>query len=436
MRTDLETLLSCQTRFLWQTSLELYDRAIASDLLHKIVETFITKLLVIALGLITSVIVARVLGPEGRGLYAVAATIGGIGVQFGNLGLHASNTYYVSRDRTLLPVLLANSIIASFLFGTICIAFIWFLFFFWPSAAPLRGLLLILSLIWIPFGLAYMLLQNLLLGIQEVSNYNKIELATKILGLSLIILVVCLLNVTVENVFLTGLVTLAIGFIWAFSRLKRYPLKAMLPSIILFKKNIFYGLKAYLAAFFAFMVIRSDLLIIKYMLGAEQTGFYSIAASMAEMLYLLPSVVGTILFPKLSALNNVRDRWNLTKKVSVCTGVGLSLLLVGAGFFAEPIVRLLFGRSFALSVFPFLCLLPGILFLGVETVQVQFLNSVGFPITVVAVWGFTCFASLGLNLAVIPKYGIIGASAVSSISYFIAFLLVLWISKRARTNHE
>src|SRR4030043_1134751 len=94
-----------------------YSRIVSSDFIRKVGETFITRICLIGIGLVTSVIVARILGPEGRGLYAVAATIGAIGVQFGNLGLHGSNTYYLARARSLLPALIGNTLLVSFVVG-------------------------------------------------------------------------------------------------------------------------------------------------------------------------------------------------------------------------------------------------------------------------------------------------------------------------------
>ena len=66
---------------------------------RNVVETYLTRLLLIVIGFATTVIVSRSLGPSGRGLFAVAAAVAAIGIQFGNLGLHASNTYYVAKHR-------------------------------------------------------------------------------------------------------------------------------------------------------------------------------------------------------------------------------------------------------------------------------------------------------------------------------------------------
>jgi O-antigen/teichoic acid export membrane protein len=414
----------------------LYYRVISSDFVQKVGETFVTRILLIGIGLIISMIVARVLGPEGRGFYAVAATIGAIGVQFGNLGLHASNIYYVAREKKLLPALVGNTVMVCFAVGGLITVLIWMIFSIWPRLAPVDGLLLILSLIWIPLGLVCLLLQNLLLGIQEVRAFNKIELITKVLGLGLIGLLALIGTATVEAIFSAGLVVLVISSLWALWRLKSHLTTPPKASLALLKENIRYGVKAYLAALFSFLVLRVDLLMTKYILGAEQTGYYSIAANIAELVCILPVVVATILFPKLSALTNIKEQWYFTKKAAIVTGAGMLLVLAVVGILAKPVVRVLYGEPFLPCVPPFLWLLPGIFFLGVETVAVQFLNSIGLPRVVVAVWSLTCLLNVGLNMWAIPEYGITGASIVSSLSYFVICVFIVWISWKTKQKYE
>jgi len=434
VKTNAEFLSSPYRRSLRQFFVRSYQKIKPSDFVQKVAETLLTRILLIGVGLITSVIVARVLGPEGRGLYAVAAAIGAIGVQFGNLGLHASNTYYVSRDKKLLPALIGNTILVSCAVGIPIIVLIWVILSLWPKLAPIDGLLLVLSLAWVPLGLVCLLLQNLLLGVQEVHAFNKIELVTKVVGVGLIALLTFMRIATVEAIFSTGLVTLVISSIWNLQRLKSHLTRSLHASMALLKQNIQYGVKAYLTAFFSFLVLRVDLLMVKYILGPEQTGYYSIAANIAELVYILPVVVATILFPKLSSLTNIKEQWYLTKKAAVSTGAGMLLVLALAGLLAKPVVRMLYGDPFLPSVSPFLWLLPGMLFLGVETVAVQFLNSLGFPKVIVAVWGLSCLLNIGLNILAIPEYGIVGASMVSSLSYFVVFAFVIWVSWKTESS--
>ncbi|MDX1389259.1 MAG: hypothetical protein R3344_08715, partial [Acidobacteriota bacterium] len=100
-------------------------RALESDFVQKVIETFATRILLIGIGFATSVLIARILGPEGRGLFAVAGTIAAIGIQFGNLGLHSANTYSVARDRGKLPGLLANSLLVGFGLGGLVAVITW-----------------------------------------------------------------------------------------------------------------------------------------------------------------------------------------------------------------------------------------------------------------------------------------------------------------------
>ena len=186
MEVKNNIFITSQNR-IWQIFHSLYNRLVSSDFIHKVLGTFITRILLMALGMVTSIIVARILGPEGRGLYAVAFAIGTIGVQFGNLGLHSSNTYYVAKDRKLLPQLVGNTLVVSFVFGGLIIALSGIIFSLWPNLAPIHGILLMMAILWIPFGLAYMLLQNILLGIMEIKTFNIIELTIRILTVFLIL---------------------------------------------------------------------------------------------------------------------------------------------------------------------------------------------------------------------------------------------------------
>jgi O-antigen/teichoic acid export membrane protein len=350
------------------------------------------------------------------------------------LGLHASNTYSVARDRGLLPTLVGNTLIVSFAFGSFSFVGAWAFFNYYPHWAPMQGLLLALSLSYIPFGLAYLLLQNLLLGIQEVRTYNKIELAAAILNVGITCVLIVFRAVYVETIFFSVLIVMVISFLWLLFYLKRRFHFSFTPSYALFQGNIRYGLKAYFAALFAFLVIRVDLLMVQYILGPNQAGYYSIAIGLGDLVFMLPVIIGTILFPKVSALPSRQARWELTKDVALLTGLVMLILVVSISLLAKPLIPLLYGRVFLPAVPAFQWLMPGIFCLGIEVIVVQFLNSMGFPIRVVYIWGFATLLNIGMNFSVIPKYGIVGAAVVSSLSYLIVFALIMVMIQR--TLHE
>ena len=388
-----------------------------SEFFHDVAETYATRIVLVGIGLVTSVIVARILGPTGRGLYAVATTVGGVGVQIGNLGLHAANTYSVARDAGRLSTLLGNSLLVSFGAGIAVIAVMWGIFSAWPSAAPLGGTLLLLALVWVPVGLAYLFLQNLLIGMGDLRSSNSAEIGNRVLSVLLVGFVLLLGTVRPETVFLAGLAALAAGAGWMLRRLCiRFRVRPAL-SAHLFRENVRYGLKAYAAAMFAFVVLRSDLLLVQYLLGPEQVGYYSIAVTVADQLYMLPVVVGTILFPRLSGMQGDDERWAYARRVSIWVGAGMTAFTVAVGIAADPLVRLLYGAPFLPAVPALLWLLPGIVMLSVNTIYMNYFASTGMPPVTILAPAAAAVLNVGLNLVLIPLLGIVGASISSVAAY-------------------
>lgn len=396
---------------------------IPADFVSKVVETFATRLAVIATGMLTTVAVARALGPAGRGLYSVAAAVGAIGVQLGNLGLHASNTYSVSRDRSRLPELLGNSLFVGIGLGGLATAAAGIAFWVWPRIAPVQGTLLVLALLSIPVGVAYLLLQNLLLGTQNVHAFNRIDLATKLLGLTFVGLVLLARAATPESIFSVGVASVAVGLAWALAILWRETGRSLRVSLDTFTETLRYGVKAYLAALFMFAVLRIDLLMVKFMAGPEQAGLYSIAVAMADLLYMVPTVVGTILFPRLSAMRDDVERWRIAAQVRTLVAGLMLLLTLVAGFLAEPVTRLLFGSAFQPAVPAFLALLPGIWLISINVIYMNYLGASGMPPVTVISPGIAALLNVLLNLVLIRKWGIVGASVASSICYGLMLLL-------------
>jgi O-antigen/teichoic acid export membrane protein len=411
----------------WNALHTLLRQLTDSDFVRKVAETYVTQIVLIGLGLVTNVAVARALGPQGRGLYAVAMTVGVTGVQLTNLGLHASNTYYLARNRLLLPILVGNSFAISFGLGGGIAATMGAVFHCEPELAPVRGPLLVLGLLWIPFGLAFLLMENLLLGLQQVRSFNKVELLNRFVSLCLVAGIIVVGKTSPASVLSAMLLAVCFSLGWTYSVLNRLASFRPRPSFKVLRSHVQLGIKAYLIALFGFLLLRIDLLMVKYLLGAEQAGYYSIASTMGDYVLMLPSVIGLILFPRLSAIAETGEKLRQVRKVASGTALALLPVLGVAAVGAAPIVRMLFGKEFLPAVGPFLWLLPGIFAMGVEITMVQFLNSIGYPTILVWVWFASTLLNIALNFWAIPHYGIGGASLVSSISYSLVLFAVLAI---------
>jgi len=410
------------------------ERLVASDFVRKVAETYATQIVLLGLSLVTSIAVARALGPEGRGLYAVAMAMGTIGVQLCNLGLHASNTFYVSKDRLLLPTLLGNSFLVSLGLGGGLALVGGAIFAIWPRIAPLSGPLLWLGFAWTPIALAFLLMENLFVGLQDVRFYNKIEITNRMLALALVLAIILRHRTTPVTIFVAMLASITLSAIWAFSRLSRLIHRFPLPSMSILSKHFGLGIKAYLIALFGFLLLRIDLFMVKYILGAEQAGYYSIASTMADYVLMLPSVIGLILFPRLSSMKDFGEKLRQAKMATKGTALALLPVLVFAGIAARPVVSILFGKPFSHAASAFLWLIPGIFAMGIESALVQFLNSLGYPVTLVWIWLAATILNVLLNLWMIPAFGIAGASAASTICYSLVFFAVVVIVRQCKVH--
>ncbi len=410
------------------------ERIIGSDFAHKVGETMATRVALIAIGLVTSVLIARSLGPEGRGLQAAIAALTAVGVQFGNLGLHASNTYYVAKKHDLLPTLVGNSLLVSLGGATAVSVAAGLVMSIWPSLSPVDGVYLWLALAGIPLGLTYLLLQNLLMGIQQVRAYNVIELGVRIGMIVMLALIIAGGLVSVEAVAIAGLATTVIAAVWCLVKLRPHLRGPVRVSGTMLHEHLGYGFRAYVAAFFAFTVIKADVLLCSYLLGDGPTGQYSIAASMAEMVYMLPVVAGSIAFPRLSATQDSAERWAKAKSMTRWIALVSAGLVIAAGVLAKPVVGLLYGEAFSPSVEAFWWLLPGVFALGVNTILMNYFASEGMlPI---AIWSpaVASVANIGLNLWLLPTLGIVGASIASTVAYTMMLLMsMVYIRRRSRT---
>ncbi len=235
-------------------------------------------------------------------------------------------------------------------------------------------------------------------------------------------LLILLGRVTVISVYLAGFAALVACCLWSLASLEHSWRRPPPFSPGLFTDNLRYGVKAYLAAFFAYLVLRVDVLMVKYILGPAETGYYSVAASMGDLVYMLPAAVGTILFPRLSAMGGDAERWAVTRKVALYLG-GIMLLMVAVAVpLARPAVRLLYGETFLPAVPSFVILAVGVVFYGVNNVYSNCLAAMGFPWFAVNVWLAMAALNVGLNLFLIREWGIAGAAASSLVCYLALML--------------
>ncbi len=395
------------------------------DFKGRVALTLLSRGATLALGLVSSVLTARFLGPDGRGLLATLSVVTGLALQFGNPGLHTGNIYFVSRQPHRTAAVLGNTLVVSWAAGILCGAAAIGAVLLRPDLFPgIPMPLLLVTAAALPFQFMILLYQNTLLGQGEVAVFNLLEAGNKVITFALLAAWLVLLGGGASGaVVLFAALAILNGTISALACARRTPFS---PSFDggLFREMIRYGGRVYLACLFAFLVIRSDLLLVNYFLGTGAAGVYSIAVQISDALLLLPVTVGMILLPRIAAAE-AAGGVEVTARILRHTALLLTGIVIAAGILVGPVVRTFYGRGFEGAALATLCLLPGIWALGLNGVLMNHFAGRGMPSVTLYAPLAGLLVNVGLNLIVVPRYGIAGAAATSSLAYALMLSLSL-----------
>jgi O-antigen/teichoic acid export membrane protein len=397
--------------------------SMAGGFVAGLVGTVASRGLLVGLGLLSSVVIARALGPAGRGEFAVATALGAVGLQIANLGIHTSGAWSISRNPALLGPLITNGMLLSGGLGGGLALIVGVVFAAFPGVALLQGPILLIALTSIPVGLANLVLLNLALGLNRVRLFNAMELGQRIVSTAAIVLLILAGIITstaaLACVVVASAASLAVGLV----ALGRIPAGSRRGSIPLLRASAAYGARAYLAALFTFLVLRLDVLILERLLDDRRVGEYAIAVSIAEFALLGPVTVATLLFPRLAAMADARLRWITAARWALLTGAGAACVMLVAWLLGAELIATLYGSEFSGGAPALMWLLPGIVLLSMQTILMYFYYAIGTPrITILAPFcGFV--VNVALNLALIPIFGIVGSALASTLAYAAMLLL-------------
>jgi len=401
------------------------------------VVTLVMRLLMLASALGASIIVGWQLGPAGVGSLAVVNVTIALGVQIGSFGLPSANTYFISRNREDLGKAWANSLAFAIVVGGAIAAGILIAARLRPNAfGPVAAALIPIAVISLPFQLILLLGLNVFLALGQISRFNITEGSAQLaLVINAFVALMVLRGGLPTLVSLNTAASVTVGVIIILmirSAAKKLRTESRWFDLATFRRMIRYGLKFHIAVVAAIVIVRADLLLVNHFRGAAEAGVYAVAGQMANLVLMLPAVIATLLFPRTSAEPDPQAR--LTMRVTRHTAFILLIICLVA-VPCSFLIPVIYGSAFQQSTLQLLILLPGVYFMGVESVLVQHFTGSGLPIAVPMFWVVVVICNLVLNVLLIPTYGATAAAVVSSLTYALIFLLVA-IYFRVKTGNN
>lgn len=379
---------------------------------------------VLLLNVAGTIVVARSLGPAGRGAIAVAFSFTLLLIQFGSFGMQSANPYFAAREPDRVASIFSNALWLSLGIGLVLGAVGLTVRELFP--ALLRGLDLLevgVVLVGVPSALANQLLQSILLAQGRMLAYNGIELAMAVITFAGLVVGLAVLSFGVLGAIVL-MVSINVAGSVAFAYALRHhgtPLRA--PDLALMRTMLRYGVRIYLATVLAYLVGRVNLLLVNSYLGSVAAGEYSISLAIADGIHLLPTVVALNLFPRVARGEPAGDTAAAFRSLALIYGL-LCLLTIP---FAGPGIRLLYGHAFAEAVTIYYWMVPAIFSYGMVSVLAYHFAGRGFPLEALLVW----IPGLVLNFALVfPLLAAHASVIVAALAASLAYTLILALHMR------
>ena len=368
------------------------------------------------IGFVASVLIARALGPVGRGLYAYPVALLGIMVAFGHIGLEFAQIHLASQGRDLRRMW-ANAAVVSVVMGGLCLVGLTGVIIADPRVSG--GL----PLLWIavPAGLVPVQLMSLYwAGLLQIDGRLVSTAYASLIGAAVQAVAVGVLFSLHELTPFRVLVLLWLlngsTCLLLLLACRRAGLVTVRPDRALLRRSVVFGIKAYGAQAFFYLVLRVDQVLVRGYAGYRQLGLYTLATTVAEMLWLLTDPLAAALIP-----HQVRATLQRSRRLSFAMArrsLGIALIAAAGAWLVAPVaVRVVYGAAFVGAVPALRLLLPGVVALAAARPLGAVLLKQGRALVLTML----CLGALGLNiilnLALLPRLGIRGSSIASSVCY-------------------
>lgn len=392
--------------------------------MYQIISTIGNRFFLLFLSLIGSIISTRYLGPEGRGLFYYWSSSIVLVSQFGNLGLHASNTYLFSKKKVDISLLASNSVLISLISGI-----------FFSSIIIIVSLLIgrdeisSISLLIPIYVISIMELNsyffsNLLVALNKINKFNYSEFLGRSIPIFISIYISIIYASPVKLIWglcLSSIITFLINIHF----LSKY-LTIRIPNISILSLGAKYSFKSYLTCLVSGLALKINIFIIQPYVSAIEFGQWSLGIQIFEYLSIVPASIALVVLPKMMRQENPKIILNSYRKYIFITMFFISLIFI---FLGKDALIFLYGEEYS-NVYRFvLCALPGLIFFSLMSITSQFLASVGYPIKQIFVWLVVLLFQVFFSKLTIPYYGSQGAMIGISISFFIGYLFLNNLSK-------
>jgi O-antigen/teichoic acid export membrane protein len=387
-----------------------------ASLMRAAAGTYAANAAVAILSLVNVLVIARSLGPAGRGEVAFLIAISMLSGHLVSLSLQEANANLAASDPSLRPGLATNSLLFALGLGAFAALAVAVGAHVLPAlGGPVSHALLLFALATIPISILKQYLTLLVQADYDFAIANAAWIAGPLTTAICNGLLALFGQLTVETAFAAWtagqLFGVALMCVWialhaGFGR----------ADAALGRRAVSFGLKAHVGRLMEVGNYRGDQWMLGAIVGPRELGLYSIAVAWAELLFYLPGVLVLVQRPDLvraTAAEAVRRALRVCRVGFVLSGVAAAVTIVIAPLLCVGA----FGERFRGSIDDLRVLSLGAFGIVAFELLRNALTAQRKPMLGSAAVGVAFVLTVALDVVLIPSHGGTGAAIATTVAY-------------------
>lgn len=393
-------------------------RLLRRGLVRAGIVTYLFSGLTLAANLVTGVVMARALGPDGRGVAAALVTVTQLAGLLLACGVAQSLSLSLAQRPAEGPSLLSTWMVMLVPLTAVAIAITELLL---PAIFPTDDEAVRIGR-WFMFTIVLVtgleLNYGALLGSHQYVLYNGLRLAHPALNAVTFVVLWALDALTVERALIAATISAGLAMSAGLGRsIARIGLGPVAPRLGL--AGLWYGVRGQGSTVANNVTARLDVAMLPAFVSSSSVGLYSVAASVSLIVYQVSNTFAGIVIP---AAGREARRGPLKVVVAFWAALGIAAVAaVVLGLFAGPLLSLVYGNDFRDAADSLVLLLPGAVLFAGSSILNAGTYAAGRPFTATSTQLLGMVMTVAGLSAFLDSGGVTAAAIVSSASYAAVF---------------
>jgi O-antigen/teichoic acid export membrane protein len=395
---------------------------------HPVTLSLATSVAIQGFNVLTGVVLARALGPAGRGELAAVLLWPSILAAVGSLGVAEAATYETASGSSPAEAVYGGSLtiagvqsLALIAIGAVVIPIV-----HGHDREIARSTYLFL--LFIPLNLLTLYAAGILNGLHRFAAYQALRLMVFALMAGGLVLLAVQQVLTVRAALMVYLIANAVTAVVALLLLRRQAASSLTFKYETVRRLLRFGLRSHTTNVASLLNERLDQLVISVFLAPAKLGLYVIAVTLTSATMIIGNATGMVILPMVASLEDPAERITVASRYVGWVLVGAACVAVPMVAFTPLLIRVFFGYDFLGATTVTRVLLVATVLLSANRVIGALLKAVGRPLDA----GVAELLSLGMTVGglalLLPRLELLGAGLTSLMAYGVT---TAWMTLKA-----